>query len=55
MKTIAKEEKTKEGTQIHTTHNLHGHEELKTDFPLSEKDEVKQAEANMRKARRKLL
>jgi hypothetical protein len=32
-----------------------GHHHLKTDAPLSEKDEVKQAEENMRKPRRKML
>jgi len=31
------------------------HRELKTDAPLSEKDEVKQAEAKMRKSRRGML
>ena len=30
-------------------------EELKTDSPLSEKDEIKQAEANMLKRRKKML
>jgi hypothetical protein len=30
-------------------------EELKTDFPLSEKDEVKQAEEKMRKQRKHIL
>lgn len=28
-------------------------EELKTDFPLSEKDEVKQAEKNLKEAQKK--
>ncbi|MDP9081889.1 MAG: hypothetical protein M3O71_31125 [Bacteroidota bacterium] len=31
------------------------HEQLKTDFPLSEKDEVKQAEEKMRRSRKKIL
>ncbi|MCR8558074.1 hypothetical protein KXD93_10490 [Mucilaginibacter sp. BJC16-A38] len=31
------------------------HEHLKTDFPLSEKDEVKQAEEKMRRSRKKIL
>jgi hypothetical protein len=46
---MKKTEKTKEGTlknKVTTTH-----EELKTDFPLSEKDQIKQAEEKMRKRR----
>ncbi|MDB5003090.1 MAG: hypothetical protein JWQ34_1315 [Mucilaginibacter sp.] len=29
------------------------HEEIKTDFPLSEKDEVKQAEKNLKEGQKK--
>jgi hypothetical protein len=54
MKTTAKEEKKKEGTRL-TKKAAPKQEELKTDRPLSEKDEVKQAEANMRKTRKKSL
>lgn len=36
------------GDQKSASMNKHG--ELKTDFPLSEKDEIKQAEEKMRKA-----
>jgi hypothetical protein len=35
--------------------NGYTYEHLKTDFPLSEKDEVKQAEEKMRRSRKKML
>jgi hypothetical protein len=48
---MKKTEPTKEGTpKSQDTNKPH---ELKTDFPLSEKDEVKQAEEKMRKAVKK--
>jgi len=46
---MKKAEKTKEGTPKGKTATTH--EELKTDFPLSEKDQIKQAEEKMRKRR----
>jgi len=45
MKTPTKKTGEKEEPLKYTN----GHSELKTDFPLSEKDEVKQAEEKMRK------
>ncbi len=55
MKNSAKEEKVKEGSPKANTKTtvLQKPGELKTDFPLSEKDEVKQAEEKMRKRRKK--
>jgi hypothetical protein len=57
MIVVAKDEKLKEGTQKAGTQNQGSanSNKLKTDAPLSEKDEVKQAEENMRKNRRNLL
>jgi len=52
MKKAANEEISKRDSR--NTHPVKA-EELKTDFPLSEKDEVKQAESNMRKRRRHML
>ncbi|MDF2432610.1 MAG: hypothetical protein JWP44_2241 [Mucilaginibacter sp.] len=47
-------EKPKEGTQKETPKNADKkHGEIKTDSPLSEKDEVKQAEEKMRKTVKK--
>lgn len=48
---MKKTEPTKEGTP--NTQDASKTHELKTDFPLSEKDEVKQAEEKMRKAAKK--
>ena len=45
MKTIEEKDKVKRPTK----RVQHKSEELKTDPPLSEKDEVKRAEQNMRK------
>lgn len=46
----ANEEKLKEGTAFKkSTLKKHKSEELKTDPPLSEKDEVKRAEERMKK------
>jgi len=55
MKTVPKEKKRKEGTlkDEPKTADLNDSEEIKTDFPLSEKDEVKQAETRMRNAAKK--
>ena len=39
----------KTGEKKESLKNSNGRNELKTDFPLSEKDEVKQAEEKMRK------
>jgi hypothetical protein len=44
---MKKAEKTKEGPPKRKETNRQ--EEIKTDFPLSEKDQVKQAEEKMRK------
>jgi|GEM_PF-5246389 len=57
MKTIEKEEKSIRGNHTITTkHNSPPEStELKTDYPLSEKDEVKLAERKMLKSRKKLL
>ena len=52
MKKAPDEEKLKEGSKKNSPVKT---EELKTDFPLSEKDEVKQAESNMRKRRKHIL
>jgi hypothetical protein len=52
MKAIVKQKKPKEGPEksaVKTT-DLNKREEIKTDFPLSEKDEIKQAEERLRKA-----
>jgi hypothetical protein len=49
----ASENKPKEGSSKTHTTAAHGH--LKTDAPLIEKDEVKQAEEKMRKDRRGML
>jgi len=51
MKTISKKPGEHKGISKHDD----SHENLKTDFPLSEKDEVKQAEEKMRKSRKRLL
>jgi hypothetical protein len=57
MKTIEKEGKSMRGT--HTVSSRHDNPpespEIKMDYPLSEKDEVKLAESKMRAARKKLL
>ncbi len=53
MKKAAQEEKPKEGLLRNARNTKHS--ELKTDLPLSEKDEVKQAEEKMRKPKKKLL
>jgi len=50
MKTTEKKSTEKDGKARNG-----GHEKIKTDFPLSEKDEVKQAEEKMRKRTNKLL
>lgn len=57
MIVVAKDEKLKEGTQKTGTKKpgSANSNELKTDAPLSEKDEVKQAEEKMRRNRRNLL
>jgi hypothetical protein len=57
MIVVAKDEKLKEGTQKTGTKKTGSanSNELKTDAPLSEKDEVKQAEEKMRRNRRNLL
>jgi hypothetical protein len=52
MKNAVKDENLKEGLKKIAPAKA---EELKMDYPLSEKDEVKQAEANMRKRRKKTL
>lgn len=52
MKKSTEQENLKEGAKKPTAFKA---EELKTDFPLSEKDEVKQAEANMRQRRKRIL
>jgi hypothetical protein len=51
-----KKEQAKEGTPAEKDQKAHDgkkHGELKTDYPLSEKDEIKQAEEKMRKASKK--
>jgi len=51
---MKKAEDKKEGIQTHAKNSdIGGHHGLKTDYPLSEKDEIKQAEERMRKARKK--
>ena len=55
MKTIVKQPAIKEGIK-EDTHRLRGSDnsnEIKTDYPLSEKNEVKAAEVKMRKAVKK--
>jgi hypothetical protein len=49
MKT-AKPTTTNSGVKNHSSKNQ---EEIKTDFPLSEKDEVKQAEKNLKEGQKK--
>jgi hypothetical protein len=51
MKTISK----KPGEHKALSKHDNAPEHLRTDFPLSEKDQVKQAEEKMRRARRKIL
>jgi hypothetical protein len=48
MKTI--EDKTKANQEASQSHGKEKYPELKTDMPLSEKDEVKNAETRARKA-----
>jgi hypothetical protein len=57
MKTIEKEEKSMRGAHTVTTRHDSPPEspEIKPDYPLSEKDEVKLAERKMLKSRNKLL
>jgi hypothetical protein len=58
MKAITKEKNTKEGAlnDKPKTFGLNDFHEIKPDFPLSEKDEVKAAEEKMRRnAKRKRL
>jgi hypothetical protein len=52
---MKKTDKPQEGALLgHTGRTrLNKHHEIKTDQPLSEKDEVKQAEENMRRAAKK--
>ena len=54
---MEKIESTKEGAQKYSLKSteINRHPELKTDFPLSEKDEVKKAEEKMRRVRKLLL
>jgi len=54
IKTMKKTEPGEEGSshQLQNT-GSNKREELKTDLPLSEKDELKQAEEKMRKRRKK--
>ncbi len=58
MKNAVKNKTIKEGA-LKNTNAKKGNQakngELKTDYPLSEKDEVKQAEANMGKSPKKPL
>ena len=50
---MTKTGKPSEGEKIkNENHRLNKRNEIKTDYPLSEKDAVKQAEDRMRKARR---
>jgi hypothetical protein len=55
MKTTTEKDKTKEANKKSVTQNPDKHktEELKTDPPLSEKDEVKNAENRMNEFRKK--
>lgn len=56
MKKAEKEHEIKEGPVTSTkTAGQAQNGQLKTDYPLSEKDEVKQAEANMQRRRRAIL
>jgi hypothetical protein len=41
--------KTKDGSLKESPKNPNKHGELKTDYPLSEKDEIKKAEERLRK------
>ncbi len=50
MKTVTK---AKQGNKNTAAKRTPAHEEIKTDFPLSEKDEVKQAEKNLRESQKK--
>jgi len=50
MKTAVKLKQSNKNT---ATNKPSAHEEIKTDFPLSEKDEVKQAEKNLRESQKK--
>ena len=56
MKTIEKEGKSMRGARVvNAKQNSQSESELKTDYPLSEKDEVKLAERKMLKSKRKVL
>jgi len=52
-KAMKKTAQPSEGEKVKTeNHRLNKRDEIKTDYPLSEKDAVKQAEDRMRKARK---
>ncbi len=53
MKTVAEKRQRKEGPQIPVKRNRKKSEELKTDGPLSEKDEIKRAEERLRELQKK--
>jgi hypothetical protein len=53
MKTIAEKGQRKEGKQKPAKRNPKKSEELKTDGPLSEKDETKRAEERLRELQKK--
>lgn len=55
MKKTAKQPNTKPVKMAPNADEGYKHEEIKTDYPLSEKDEVKAAETRMRKARKGIL
>ncbi|WP_428330406.1 hypothetical protein [Mucilaginibacter sp.] len=54
MKNLTTDKKVKEGSAASKPKSEHLNKpaEIKTDIPLSEKDEVKQAEEKMRKAKK---
>jgi hypothetical protein len=55
MKTVAEKDQRKEGKQKPAKRNPKKSEELKTDGPLSEKDETKRAEERLREIQKKQL
>ncbi|MDB5154406.1 MAG: hypothetical protein JWR54_3157 [Mucilaginibacter sp.] len=55
MKNIGEKDQTKQAAKRPAKHVQHKSEELKTDSPLSEKDEIKEAEERLRAVQKKRL
>jgi hypothetical protein len=55
MKNIGEKDQTKQAAKRPAKHVQHKSEELKTDPPISEKDEVKKAEESLREMQKRRL